>query len=247
MSSRAEREREFHDERFGAPDERHGQVGRFYKLATSISDDYRDAIFRGCEGANILEYGCGTGGHAIALAQRGASVTAIDISPVAIARADSQAQKHKVDDRVNFVEMNAESLTFDPESFDLVCGKAILHHLDLAPAVAGLARVLRPSGRAVFLEPLGHNPAINGFRRRTPSIRSDDEQPLRRADLRLIRRHFGSAEINRYYLLTLAASFPRLERARGVFEAVDRGLVRIPWIRDHAWQALLTLSAPHPH
>ena len=81
------------------------------------------------------------------------------------------------------------------DSFDLVCGSGILHHLDLPAAMRELARVLRPSGRAVFMEPLGHNPAINAFRNRTPELRTPDEHPLLGKDLKLCRRYFGSVEV----------------------------------------------------
>ncbi len=44
-----------------------------------------------------------------------------------------------------------------------VLGKQILHHLDMTQAVPEIARVLRPGGRAVFLEPLIHNPLLEGY------------------------------------------------------------------------------------
>ena len=73
---------------------------------------------------------------------------------------------------VRFQVMNAEVLEFPDASFDLVFGVAILHHLDLDTACAEFLRVLRPSGTAVFLEPLGHNPFINLVRWATPAART---------------------------------------------------------------------------
>ena len=54
--------------------------------------------------------------------------------------------------------------------FDAVLGKQILHHLDLGVAIPEIVRVLRPGGRAVFLEPLIHNPLLEGYRRLTPHL-----------------------------------------------------------------------------
>ena len=53
-----------------------------------------------------------------------------------------------------------EQLPFGPDRFDVVVGKAVLHHLDVARAAPELHRVLRPGGRAAFAEPLGTNPVI---------------------------------------------------------------------------------------
>ena len=46
--------------------------------------------------------------------------------------------------------------------------------------------MLRPGGRALFLEPLLDNPLLKVFRRLTPSARTDDERPLSASDLRRI-------------------------------------------------------------
>jgi len=51
--------------------------------------------------------------------------------------------------------MNAEELKFADDYFDIVCGGAILHHLDLNKALSEIARVLKPDGKAIFVEPLG--------------------------------------------------------------------------------------------
>ena len=48
-----------------------------------------------------------------------------------------------------------EALDLPEASFDLVCGSGILHHLALERAYGEVARVLAPTGSAVFSEPLG--------------------------------------------------------------------------------------------
>src|SRR3546814_3139995 len=67
------------------------------------------------------------------------------------------------------------------------------------------SRVLRPGGRAVFIEPLGLNPAIELYRRFTPSARTPDEHPLLRRDFRRFDAAFGSTSCRFYGLATLAA------------------------------------------
>src|SRR3546814_19128134 len=75
---------------------------------------------------------------------------------------------------------NAEQTSFPDASFDRIGGSGILHHLDLDRAYAEIARLLKPGGRAVFLEPLGHNPLLTAYRDRTPRMRTEDKNhPLR--------------------------------------------------------------------
>ncbi len=52
---------------------------------------------------------------------------------------------------VKSLRADAESLPFAAESFDLVLGHAVLHHLpDLERAFSEFHRVLKPGGRIVF-------------------------------------------------------------------------------------------------
>src|SRR3712207_2747501 len=124
---------------------------------------YREALRTLGAGRRVLEFGCGPASHAIELAAAGAHVTAIDISPVAIAKARGKARAAGVDGRMAFRVMDAEALEFGDASFDLVCGHAIIHHLHLPTVFAETRRVLGSSGAAVFNEPLGHNPVINAY------------------------------------------------------------------------------------
>ena len=97
---------------------------------------------------------------------------------MAIEQAIEHARAEGLEDRLTFRVMDAEQLEFADDSFNLVCGSGVLHHLDLNRAYAEVARVLEPTGIGVFEEPLGHNPAINAYRRRTPEMRTVDEHPL---------------------------------------------------------------------
>jgi ubiquinone/menaquinone biosynthesis C-methylase UbiE len=59
------------------------------------------------------------------------------------------------------LQLNAEELDFTPESFDLVVGAAVLHHL-FSPekTIAGCARILKRGGYALFFEPFEAGHAI---------------------------------------------------------------------------------------
>lgn len=98
-----------------------------------------------------LEIGAGTGYFSLNLLQAGTvrAATCTDISPGMLRSLEENADRLGVS--VQTERADAESLPFDDESFDLVLGHAVLHHLPgLEPAFAELHRVLRPGGRMVF-------------------------------------------------------------------------------------------------
>lgn len=116
---------------------------------------------------HVLDYGCGTGGTTAQLLALGVRVTGFDIAHLRLAA----AQQRTAGAPAHFLQCAAELLPFPDGAFDAVLGKQILHHLDLKVAVPEIARVLRPGERAVFLEPLIHNPILEGYRRLTPHLR----------------------------------------------------------------------------
>ncbi|MHB1137356.1 MAG: class I SAM-dependent methyltransferase [Microthrixaceae bacterium] len=245
-STRIARETEFHDQRFGSEEQR--SSNRFYAITGDSARAYRDAVARIPSSAEVLEIGCGDNAEAWDLAGRGLSVTSIDISPVAVEAARSRAADEGLT-RLRFEEMNAEALTFADGSFDAVIGSGILHHLDLALGVPEVARVLRPGGVAVFLEPLGLNPALRAYRRVTPGERTPDEHPLLRADLRFLERWFEQVDLQFFHLASLAA-IPLLktdlfDRALGTLGRVDQRLLRSSQLaQDLAWFVTIELRGP---
>jgi SAM-dependent methyltransferase len=244
--SRLEREAAFHDRAFAG--RTRAAAGKFYAVTAASKGLYRELILRDCAGKAVLEYGCGTGSCAFELAAAGARVAGIDISPEGIAQARARAQAEGVSGRLRLEVMDAEALEFPAGSFDLVCGSGILHHLDLERALAELCRVLRPGGRAVFFEPLGHNPLIALYRRFTPAMRSADERPLRWGELHLIARRFARAEFRCFHLASLLAvpfrKLPGFGALLGALEALDRLLFRVPFLRKQAWIAVMELEGP---
>jgi SAM-dependent methyltransferase len=180
------------------------------------------------------------------LARRGYHVTAIDLSVEAVRQARELVGREGLEAEIHI--MNAESLEFDDASFDLVCGRAILHHLELETAYAEIARVLKPNGRAVFLEPLAHNPFINLYRSLTPSLRTRDEQPLRLDDIRQATEYFDQVRATYWDLFVLAAVpfRSKLGAARLVrrLAELDRRALRRTRLRRFAWKAVIECDKP---
>jgi ubiquinone/menaquinone biosynthesis C-methylase UbiE len=126
---------------FGATGQ--AQVGA--KLAKALGERGGGRFGRG------LEIGSGTGYFSLNLMQLGAigELTATDISNGMLKRLATTAEGLGLD--VETVRTEAEELPFEDESFDLVFGHAILHHIpDLDRAFAEFRRVLRPGGAIAF-------------------------------------------------------------------------------------------------
>ena len=238
------REIQFHDNRY--KDDQREKLKPVYKLLLIARQTYKNAITSGINGRSILECGCGVGSYALQL-EGAAKITAIDISSEAVDKAQNRASELGVD--MTFEVMDCENLEFPDNSFDLVFGSGILHHLDIDRAFNSIGRVLTPGGRSVFLEPLHHNPLINFFRKLTPGLRSEDEHPLSIEDLKKIFNLFHKAKIS-FHVLTvlLALPFTFLPGYRLIIHflnAIDQALFTIvPFLRRYAWVAVVELEAP---
>lgn len=101
------------------------------------------------EGLEVLEIGSSFGWGASALAQRGCSVTALDINDYLIT-ADLYFDHHGIFFNRILADMN--KLPFKEKQFDLVFANTVLHHcVDLRSLYEELLKVLRPGGRLVAL------------------------------------------------------------------------------------------------
>lgn len=159
-------------------------------------------VLEGAKHKDVLDVGCGRGEHTLMLLSAGARVSAIDISEPYIQDLKSKvAGSEDWGARAHLHVMDAHHLKFADESFDLVVGRGILHHLDLSLALSEIKRVLRIGGTAVFIEPLADNPLLRVFRALTPGARTIDERPLSRSDLNDLDQNW-EARLQFYGLLT---------------------------------------------
>lgn len=200
-------------------------------------------------GLRVLDLACGDGSFAVGLAERGARVHGIDISPSLIRRAEKRGRASEARARVEFSVRDAHDTGFRAGSFDLVVGNGSLHHLDLDRALPEIARVLTIAGRAYFVEPLDLHPAVRLFRRLTPRARTPDERPLRLEDLAQAHGWFSTVRHRETYLLAVASAPLGLASraiASGAFHgltAADRALFRaFPRLRRYAWITLIELE-----
>ena len=107
-------------------------------------DPFLERALRGIRPGRALEVACGLGDNAMALAERGFAVTALDISPVAVARAAARARRAGL--RVDFVAVDAADFMFGEARWDLVAGFYFLDRR-LFPRIK---RAVRPGGLVIY-------------------------------------------------------------------------------------------------
>jgi len=125
----------------------------------------RIASFLGpVSGKRIFDFGCGMGEEAMYFAQLGAEVHAMDISSkgMTITRRRAEFNTLKVEARVGDV-LNSG---YQDEYFDLIHGIGILHHVGLDQGLREVHRLLKPGGRAGFVEHMSNCGIVDWFRSR---------------------------------------------------------------------------------
>jgi SAM-dependent methyltransferase len=185
-------------------------------VAKKLPVDLLFKIVGNVVGASVLDCGCGDGEFSTILGLLGARVTGVDISETLTRIASERARVNGVSDRVRFVRASIHSLPFPSEHFDLVFGKGVLHHVDIALSAGEIHRVLKPGGRAVFEEPIALSRSFQALRqsrlvktfikenRITP-----DEEPVTPEQIESFARPFTSFNVREVQL------FSRLERVVG--------------------------------
>src|SRR3954451_780738 len=135
----------------------YGEVGR-HQVLTKVAK----ALGAAGPFGRSLEVGAGTGYFSLNMLQAGFVGDAVctDISPGMLEALQANARRLDLD--VATVACDAEELPFEDDSFDLIFGHAVLHHLpDLDRAFGEFRRVLAPGGMLLFAgEPSRHGDRI---------------------------------------------------------------------------------------
>ena len=164
-------------------------IARYQKPpATTIFPlEYAFHLLGDATGKTVLEYGCGDGLNTVVLANRGARVVALDISPDLLEITRRRLQANKCEG-VDLLLGSGHTLPMADESVDIVFGMAILHHLDLELASREVFRVLKKGGKAIFEEPTRNSKLANRLRALFP----------KRADVSPFERPLTTAEMERF-------------------------------------------------
>lgn len=191
-------------------------------------------VLGGVAGKTILDYGCGDGRFGVWFARLGArQVKGFDLSAKAIDLARERARRNGVAEIAEFQQMSAHALEYADETFDLVFGNLIMHHIPverLEDCGRQVHRVLKQNGKAVFVEPLGENPLLE-FIRTHPFYdkwyASPDERTLKYRDIYAFGNHFRRVRCYERHLLFMAKRVVRNPRILGALKTIDAALLRV--------------------
>ncbi len=108
-------------------------------------------------GERVLEVGCGMGRNTLIMAKRGIQVEGMDLTPGLLDKLqECDGGKYDIPLYCTDVVEHPPELA---ERFDVIVGFFVLHHVhDLSACYEAMARMLKPGGRIVFLEPNPFNP-----------------------------------------------------------------------------------------
>lgn len=226
---------------------------KWYSIIRSSDMYLENWLAKKCPNKKVLDYCCGNGGVSLRVAKWGANeVVGIDISNISIENAKKLAIKKRVDNKTQFLVMDAENMKFDNDTFDIVHEAGVLHHLNLERAYSEIARVLKPDGECICTEALGHNPIIHYYRRRTLHMRTEweVEHILRKKDIDKARTFFNKVKILGFFHLAAISAvpfrnLPLFNTMLSVLDAVDKVLLILPLLKWQAWQVIFMLSEPN--
>lgn len=256
MEERKQKEVEFHNERELLRQldmvayEHITKNKKFYSI-TQSSQNYLENWFREkCPRRNFLDYCCGTGSFSMMATKYGAKVVGIDISAESIISCKKLSAENWLKEKPTFCIMDAESLGFKENSFDIIFCGGVLHHLDIKKAFQELWRLIKPNGEIFCGEALGYNPLINWYRRRTLHMRTEWEVDhiLTLKEIDLARQYFENVEIKFFHLAAIAAvpfrNLTIFKYLLSFLQFLDDFILKLPVIQKQAWQVFFILSKP---
>ncbi len=206
--------------------------------------DFSYDLLGNLKNKKLLEIGCGSGRQAIELSQRGAKVTAIDISEESISMLKRKVKENKLKD-IKVMKMNGESLRFLDNSFDCVYINCVLMHADKDKVIPESIRVLKKGGILVFKETIKEWLFAFPYRTFSP-FRKTKPHYVRLKDIkRLTPQH------KEFYLLSTAFLFLVYSARHHTFPYkiynaltnIDRILLKkIPALRNVSWVSVARVT-----
>jgi SAM-dependent methyltransferase len=184
----------------------------------------------------ILELGCGIGFLSVYLAKMGAKVTAIDSSGIGIKNSNDLVKFNRVSSRVSAIQLDALDLASLNQSFDLVVGRFVLHHIEPFDVFTNiLFNVTKENGRGIFRENNSRNLVLRFFRSFAPGkfgipkYGDENEYPFEVQEVEMLRQKFGYLKLHytEFKFLRMANEYLLRRKSRDHLTRIDQ------WVYDH--------------
>jgi SAM-dependent methyltransferase len=206
----------------------------------------------------LLHLGCGLGAKTETLRRLGYDAVGVDVDDALVARARVSFP------RPHFVTADAQRLPFGDGSFDVVFSFSTLQLVDdREQALREAARVLRPGGRAIFIENLEGSPLARGYRALHAALGlryarfQAPKKHVAHGDMGAFARHFAGVETTVFHLTTpltlvvpslmttlarrpMRVQYPAAYRALARLDA--RVLGALPRARRFGWHVVATMT-----
>lgn len=178
--------------------------------------------------SKILEIGCGDGEFTKRLVKTKSKIIGTDITPAVVKRARKGIKGAK------FAVGDAEKFAFKDNTFDIICGISILHHVNYLKSFEECYRVLKKGGTIFFSEPNYLNPiiyvALHSTWLKTRMEYSPDETALVRWEIAKVLTMIGFSNVKVYNYDFLHPSTPSF--LSPFVESISPSLESMPFIKE---------------
>lgn len=203
----------------------------------STEELFRFADFQA--GHSVLDVGAGVGTTAIEIANRfGCQVSAVDIDPAMLTRAQANVDAAGLADRVKIEKADIQSLPYPDRSFDRVVIEAVTMFVDRPRAAREVVRVCRPNGRILDHEFIYRKPPTAEVRQIfegevCPGIRFDTTE-----DWIQLYRGAGLTDIQHVsgpFAMMTPGGMLRDEGPSNLLAMMARTMTRLAYLRKMRW------------
>lgn len=223
-------------------------LGLLLRSTTQYAFDQLGSI----EGKIVVDFGCGSGNDTVSLAKRGANVYAFDISHGQVEETLKVVEANGLSGKVKAERMTAEDLLYPADFADLIFGRAILHHVELEGAINEVNRILKRGGKAIFIEPLGHNLILNMWRKATSKNRTHTQETILLKDIEFVTSKFPSSYHREFCFMPLLTVpirfmfkklFYRMVPLIKLLETADGWILNtIPHLKRYCWVTVIVVQ-----